>query len=389
MIVKKIFLSLFALFAFSTLVGGVDKATSRNIWDSWRYHGHIGFETAYDNNVNNAPGVGGLETVKDGTCELNGQFVARKLFNQRQTLVQVSTDALFNYYFKRNSLNWNNVDVTGKIHHSLDKLNLGLRLRWSHHFQPNVLNDASELINEHFTNNFSHYEYTVNPMVTYYCGKHSYIRISDILSRYLFQDVEHRTSYTNENNDTHLLIKHNIKKIHFSLLGSYSYKHYKHLQPYYGGVNGANQQLAMDRKKKLRNLSGQFSLSYHIGHFLPTLTYAYKYQTDRFEGYDTYNNHRIALLVPSVWGAKHQFKVSLQAAYDHRKYSGRIVSTTDYTKVHYDIYEVSVAPQWYIRRNCILKGVVKYDRRNTNVHQGRLDRKYSRLDARVGVDYVF
>lgn len=366
-----------------------DKQKVPPIAKEWQYHGNLHVACWYDGNVNEAPGVDGLDIVRDGTCELQGHFVAHRVYNYK-TYVSLEANALFDNYFDHNSLNWNNIDILGKIHHLLSNdWILGLRGRWNHHYQPNVLNDASELLNEHFTNNFSHYEYSINPMITWKIADMSKVEVSYILSKKVYQNVEDRIPYNDIENMISLMAHHKISKFILLANGSFSNIKYKQLPPYYGGTLGALEQLATGYHKKLRKWDAMVGVGYHVWQILPTLTYTYKHQSDRFENYDSYNANEFALTVPSTWGDRRQYGLKFKASYDHTKYDNRIVSVTDNTRVYHRLYHVSITPHWKIDKDLTLDAIVSYDKRKTNVHSGRLDRKYSRLEGKVGLQYNF
>lgn len=364
-------------------------AKAKEVLYKWYQHGSLEILGGYDSNINKAPNANDLNDVKDGTITARGDYSAHKILPQR-CLARFHVGGEANYYINKNSLNWNTVRFMSSIaHYFNNRLKGEITAHVYNHYQPQVLNDASELVNEHFTNNFSHFECAINPSLTYKFGGKSIAQLNGIFAKQVFKSVDNLTPYNNKRIFVNGIVRHNINDFFIHLIGTYEHLNYKNLPPYYGGVLGAQEQLANNERKKLRSMEGKCFLSYQFDHFIPTVSYEYKYQKDRFDGFDSYDSNKFGLMAAIPWGQQKEFHTTPKVSYERRDFKNRIVSTTDTSKVHYNLYNVSLNQDWVIDKEFSINGMAEYNRRATNVHSGRLNRKYSQFIAQVGLKYNF
>jgi hypothetical protein len=355
-----------------------------HIGNSWKGHGKLSTEAGYDDNINDAPNKGGLDGIGDAYGKFQGSYFLHRVFN-KTTYVNISTDALFHCYVERGSLNYHNMDVTGKVHHMLkDDLGIALRARCGRHYQPVVVNETSELTGETFTNNYTHWEYAVNPIISYFWGKNTVIEVSDILTKRDYEKVSHRTAYNNTHNIVHLIVKHSTGDWKGKVIGSYSVMDYAYVHPFYGGTGTSAGNMNSSLHKKLNEYSGMCHVGYKYGKFTPGAAYTYKHQSDRYQGYSSFNTHQLAVMLSYRLNPK--LVTSTHLSYEHQKYLNRFSGAS---KVRYYTYGASCNVSWQCHDSMNVVGKVSYDKRNTNVASGSLDRPYAKLISEAGLHYVF
>ena len=376
----KFFISFVFALMFIPLIASASDSIKNNAWE---YHGNMELECSYDNNINNAVGNA---IVNDGCTGLMANFFMQRYLN-KEIFIELSSGVLCNYYFDRNSLNWNNVDIMTKMTYSINEnWFVELRTRGLHLYQPNVLNDADELIGLNFTGDFSRFEYTINPIITYVISDVSSIELSDVFIEEKFKKISGKIDYDNCVNDIHLAGKHSIDKWSFEVVGSYRQRNYVHMYPF----TNVGLLETSGKHKKLCNWEASVHVGYDFYKYETHLIYTYKYRDDCHQGYDSYDFNKIIFVVPYKWKDDASIITAFSISYNYQKFSGRFVNNaTTNPKVHYSICEFAINPVWNIYENTKLIGGISYKKRNTNVHADTLDREYSRFICELGVSYIF
>lgn len=351
--------------------------------NGWKYHGNVDVGCCFDNNVNSALSAA---AVADGYTDLSATFFMQRFFD-KDLFAELSTNVLHDYYFDNSRLTWQDIDITGKtVYRFADDWHIDLRARGGYHYQPNVIDASNELTGAGFTGNFSHFETAFNPSIKYQISDCSSLEISDMYSKEEYKKIAGQTDYDNIGNKIFLTGKCDLEKWEFELLGSYSHKKYSHMRPF--GNDGALE--GAGSYKKLRHWGAEGRVGYDFDICETHLIYSYGNQKDNHENYDGYNSNKVSVIVPYKWKEDASIMTSFVVSYEYQKYLGRFLGNdADNSKVHLSTYEIAVHPAWHIDENIMIQAKASYEKRNTNVTTGTLDREFSRLLCEVGINYIF
>jgi hypothetical protein len=374
---KKISIVL-ALLCIPLMMFSAENKNKNNCWES---HANVDLSLIYDSNVNLAP----ENTIADSYVDFLGSFFVQRLFNN-DTLVEFGTNTVYNFYANRNSLNWYDADLYAKGMYDFDGMwHVGLRGTVGYHYQPNVLFNIP-MTSSDFTGNFSHAEYAINPIIVCELSEDTIIELSDILSKTDYRKIAGKLDYDSVTNNLGLKIEHVWNDYFFELAGIYSLEKYEHVRPYKN--TGALE--TTGAYKKLKTFGGGLTVGYHFEDLSPFLNYDYAKQDDRHQDYDSFNVHSISAIVPYSWNEEQSIMTMFSASYGYKKFLGRFVdNTTTNSKVHYETLHFAVNPVWHVDDCTMLEATCSYNKRNTNVHSGNIDRKYNFLLCEIALNYIF
>ena len=117
----------------------------------WKLFSNISGAVGYDTNINNSPGIAGIDEVEDATYRFTTDMVVDRIVNQR-THFSFGLHNHLMQYFDNSTLNWYDINGVAEVSHVFgEDFLLGLALSATNHHRPNVMDLAERVIGNDFT----------------------------------------------------------------------------------------------------------------------------------------------------------------------------------------------------------------------------------------------